>query len=439
MEVKIKILFFFLISNTLCQSQIIDSLLNKFGEKFNFELDTAEEKILKGIADPFIKWGITGKWNDSIRTCYLYKTQPDLSNLKELIEALYGLKDTTIFKKVDEASIRFLKYYQLQWPYHNRNACRCIDLPELLQTESNLQKLNEARVYFNQLKAHNFNDEETFKFFYKMLKYCDYGYIIYLKNRKNEQYESRQIACNNDFVKLQSKEFLERVGEEWALKNSGTAWSIIPSIIEYKFKDWTPYLKKEMENEMYYPDTTYDKLYDYKSAIIRIVTKNKYIGFNDIFLNPRCTYLKSNMFDMCRYFGQVDEPRFMEILNEKHNTAPIFFKEWGEYDAYIAYPYGQYYSCIFFKKKLKEKLPKDKYLLAISAIARVADQEAVDLLKKEYSKKKDPRIKREILSAIYQAYYRQKLANRPSNDWFDNQWNLLDARIEKLEKNKTND
>ena len=423
-----------------------DSIINRLMRDLSMSSIKDTSKLFIGRADPFKEAGITGVWNEGILDCYCYKNQPDFNLAKKELKYLLLNTESKDINKIDSISIRLNNLYTAQWNRKKGLPCRMIKAPEFLNYDTLFQYLFDLRILLNLKQRFNNNPDKIFSFFDSLLYNYNTNKIYIVNNRVYERINPIKDSVAKNYIMNQS--YSCRDIENFKYPNIGVFefYKSIDNIIEAHLfewrRNWTEQIcqrdhnsGKDFSNRRIFID---DEDASYTQQLVHYALKNNLTIYNDMFFCRADLYNFNN-----RYFvlllGKVDEPRSMSLLADCFENHLDFFQESGNYYSFIAYPYGQHYSRIFFKKKLNEKLPKDKYLLAISAIARVADQEVADLLKKEYNKKKDPRIKREILSAIYQAYYRQKLANRPSNDWFDNQRNLLDAKIEKLEKNKAND
>jgi hypothetical protein len=314
-------------------------------------------------------------------------------------------------------------------------------LPERWDQYEIISSLQSLRLYLLLFKNFNGDDKKVFVEVIKSMKIFHYCYDLKYKRMS----EMDSLACNRiESLIKRNDGLLDTISNPEDLLYLSKTSNFYFDLLERKFDDWKMNLKTEIYEGNYVDNLkpnsdTLDIDRFFLGRIIQLAIANKSSFLNDFLIreleNPTTIKFADGFF----LLGTTDEQRVIPIISKCLESKPTFFDESGDYSNYILGDYGKLYSRQFFLAKLKEKLPKDKYLLAISAILRVPNQEVAELLKKEYRNQKDPYIKKAIIDAIYQVYYRKHLADRPSREWFDEQRQLLTRKIEKLENTKPQD
>ena len=396
-----------------------------------------------------VNLGETTIINNTLRKCISYKNQPNYTDFIPMVESLYLQNDTMILSKLDILMTELIIQYDLTWNITDRVICSYLEVQQIKSNDSLLLSLQSLRYYYLLLKKYRNKQYQVYREAYDYLNFTE---VLRSKNFSKEYTESvtdsLKKILNRRMTDIDYMENLIQNRKVWVDGGFGS-FHLFLNIMQNKINDWGAYLYNDLENA---------KLLDYKqvqianygetefvsssciSLLFLSLIKNKSTAINDLIFNRKDLFLKELPFQSYRLLGITGDVRNKQLLEENFDSYPSFFNESasGFRDFVYGLP-GRQIASEFFLSKLKEKLPKDKYLLAISAISRVPNQEVAELLKKEYRNQKDPYIKKAVINAIDQVYYRKHLADRPSREWFDEQRQLLTRKIEKLENTKPQD
>ena len=424
-----------LISISRARAQEADSLMKLIESKVIIDYVKYSTMRIYGSS-----YAIGGK----LRYCISFLKQPNCDEIRPLVQRLQIIADTTNLYKLTELTRLLIKQYNFAWDDTKyRVVCIALQhkLPERWDQHEIISSLQSLRLYLLLFKNFNGDDKKVFVEVIKRLKIFHYCYD--LKYERMSEMDS--LACNRiESLIKRNDGLLDTISNPEDLLYLSKTSNFYFDLFERKFDDWKMNLKTEIYEGNYVDNLkpnsdTLDIDRFFLGRIIQLAIANKSSFLNDFLIreleNPTTIKFADGFF----LLGTTDEQRVIPIISKCLESKPTFFDESGDYSNYILGDYGKLYSRQFFLSKLKEKLPKDKYLLAISAILRVPNQEVAELLKKEYRNQKDPYIKKAVINAIDQVYYRKHLADRPSREWFDEQRQLLTRKIEKLENTEPQD
>lgn len=433
--VKFAFVLICLVSLREVQAQAADSLMKMIESKaiIDYSKDTTT-----------MSYGSTYEIGDTLGYCISYVKQPNCDQIKPLVQRLKIIADTSNLQKLTDLTRLLIAQYQIVWwDTKYRTVCNALwlKIPERQCQDRIISSLQSLRLYLLLLKNFNGDDKKVFIEVIKRVKIFSYCYDrMYSKINERDS-----LACNRiESLTRENDDLLDISSDSAEIFYQNKTYNFYFDILESKFNDWKLYLKAEIYRSKFVKDLkpnsdTIEIDRGFLDRIIQMAIANNSSILNDYLIenlkNPSIVKYTDGLF----LLGTTDEPRFIPIMSKYLENKTSFYDENGDYNNYILGNYGKLYSREFFLDKLKKKLPKDKYLLAVSALTRVPNQEVLDFLNKEYRNQKDSRIKKELVNAIYQVHYRAKLPNRPSNDWFDSQRRILDSRIEKLEKTKQYD